>query len=136
MAQPSKRRVNTAARRLAAAAKAMGLDLNNLNIPTPEQGLQAQYRSQLEAESTLYYVETKGAGFKDKDCKECGLPFSSTHLAVSYCSDVCRQRALAKIGIPWNPYGKSETQRWDGRVPKTLGPTALELAKKAIEDDD
>lgn len=133
---PSKRQTNSAARKLAAAAKAMGLDLKSINLPTPEQGAQAQFRRQLEAESVLSYVETRGAGFKDRDCKECEQPFSSTHAAVAYCSDVCRQRALDKIGITWNPYGKSDTERWDGRIPKVIGPEALALAKKAISETE
>lgn len=131
---PSKRQATAAAKRLANAAKLLGINLNDISIPTPEQGLQAQYRRQLEAESVLFYVETRGAGFTDRECKECGLPFSSTHLAVAYCGDVCRQRALDKLGIAWNPYGKSDTERWDGRIPKVIPPKALQAAKKAIEE--
>lgn len=133
---PSKKQLASVTKRLQNAAAALGINLAELNIPTPEQHLAGQYRRQLEAESTLYYVEARGAGFKDKECKECHLPFSSTHLAIAYCSDTCRERALNKIGIPWNPYGKSDTERWDGRIPKTLGPKALELAKEAIKDGE
>jgi hypothetical protein len=115
------------------AAALLGINLETLNIPTPEQSQEAMVRRQIEAESVLAYVATKGAGFKDKVCKECELPFSSTYHAVAYCSENCRASALERVGIPWNPHGKTDLERWGGKVPKTIGPQATKRAKEAVE---
>jgi hypothetical protein len=121
--------------KLEASAKILGIDLSAISIPTPEQSAEAGLRRQLEAESVLYYVQGKGAGFKDKICKECELPFSSTYVAVQYCSELCRANALERLGIDWNPVGRTDSERWGNKIPKIVGPAALEAAKKVIEDD-
>lgn len=94
----------------------------------------ARERTELEAESVLYYISVRGKGFTARECSECNLPFSSTYLAVRYCSNVCRFKSLAKHGIAWNIYGKTDLERWDGRIPKTLGPTAFLAALFAVEN--
>ena len=126
------RRQSVSKTKLKNAAALLGINLETLNIPTPEQNAEAMLRRQIEAESVLAYVATKGAGFKDKECKECKLPFSSTYHAVAYCSEICRARALEKVGIPWNPHGKTDLERWGGKVPKVLGPEATRQAKESI----
>ena len=91
----------------------------------------AQLRVQLEAESVLFYVEHRGAGFTDRTCKECNEVFASSIMPVAYCSDVCRAKSLAKIGVLFNPYGKTDMERWGGRIPKT--PQAYIAAMEAVE---
>jgi hypothetical protein len=93
----------------------------------------ARQRVSLEAESVLYYVKVRGVGFSDKTCEECKQPFATTYGAVDYCSDLCRYKSLAKIGIAWNIYGKTDSERWDGRIPKVIGPAAFKAALEAVE---
>lgn len=96
--------------------------------------MMARERTELEAESVLYYISVRGKGFTSRECVECGLPFSSTYLAVSYCSNLCRFKSLAKVGIAWNVYGRTDLDRWGGKIPKTLGPEAFLAAVRALEN--
>lgn len=93
----------------------------------------AAERAELEAESVLYYVEVRGKGFHDKICKSCGQPFASTYLAVAFCSNACRAVEIAKSGVVWNLYGKTDLERWGGRIPKVIGPNAYIAALQAVE---
>lgn len=93
----------------------------------------AKERTTLEAESVLFYVLTKGDGFSQKSCKICNRIFASTYYAVAFCSATCRYKALAEAGIAWNIYGKTDLERWGGRIPKTLSPEALKAALYALE---
>jgi hypothetical protein len=93
----------------------------------------AQERVELEAESVLFFIASRGKGFTDKKCAECELPFASTYAAVAYCSNLCRFKNLAKNGIQWNPYGKTDSERWDGRIPKVVGPQALQAAWEVVD---
>lgn len=94
----------------------------------------ARERTELEAESVLYYISVRGKGFTAKECSYCEQPFASSYLAVSYCSNVCRFKSLAEHGIAWNVYGKTDLERWNGRIPKTLGPQAFVAAMMAVEN--
>lgn len=94
----------------------------------------ARERAELEAESVLYYIAVRGKGFSSRECEECQQPFASTYLAVSYCSNVCRFKSLAKFGIAWNVYGKTDLERWGGKIPKTIGPEAFRAAVTVIEN--
>lgn len=92
----------------------------------------AELRKQLEAESVLYFVEVRGAGFKEKPCKECGEMFAHPYqAAVAYCGELCRANSCAKLGIDWNPTGRTDIERWGGKIPKVLSPEALKAAKEA-----
>jgi hypothetical protein len=93
----------------------------------------AEERVTLEAESTIYYVSVRGKGFTDKICKQCDEPFTTTYRAVNYCSELCRYKSLAEIGIAWNVNGKTDLERWGGRIPKVLGPQAFKAALEAVE---
>lgn len=93
----------------------------------------AQQRAILEAESVIAYIDTRGKHFKDRDCKECGQKFAHTLTAVAFCSNVCRAKDLARRGIAWNIYGKTDVERWGGRIPKVLSPEGLKAALEAIE---
>jgi len=118
--------------RLSKLAAKLGMNVDNLleQVPLTEIGEEAQIRSQIEAESVLFYIETKGAGFEQKVCAnpKCQGLFLHTFSAVNYCSDDCRAWALAEVGIIWNFHRKSLSQRWNakgkGYVPKIIGVQA------------
>lgn len=118
--------------RLGKLASKLGINLDNLleEVPLTEVGEEAQIRYEIEAESVLFYIETKGAGFQQKVCKNpnCQGLFLHTYSAVDYCSDSCRAWALAEVGIIWNFNRKSMSQRWNakgkGYVPKIIGVEA------------
>lgn len=120
--------------RLAKLAEKIGVNLDSLleEVPLTEVGPEAVIRRQIEAESVLFYIETKGRDFKSKKCKDedCNRPFLHTYWAVEYCSEECRAYALAKKGIVWNIDRRSDSQRWDikgkGYVPKVIGPAATD----------
>jgi hypothetical protein len=124
--------------RLGKLTAKLGINLDNLleEVPLTEIGEEAQIRSQIEAESVLFYIETKGAGFQQKVCKNpnCEGLFLHTYSAVDYCSDSCRAWALAEVGIIWNFNRKPMSQRWNaqgkGYVPKIIG---VEAAAALVE---
>lgn len=118
--------------RLTKLAEKLGMNIDNVleAVPLTEIGEEAQIRNEIEAESVLFYIETKGAGFQQKVCKNpnCGGLFLHTFSAVNYCSDDCRAWALAEVGIIWNFHRRSLSQRWNakgkGYVPKIIGVEA------------
>lgn len=118
--------------RIGKLASKLGINVDNLleEVPLTSIGEDAQIRHQIEAESVLFYIETKGAGFQQKICANpnCGALFLHTFSAVNYCSDECRAWALAEVGIIWNFHRKSLSQRWNakgkGYVPKIIGAEA------------
>jgi len=107
----------------------------DISADLEDQIYRAALRRRLEAESVLYYVETRGAHFEEKECKNCGETFAHTHAPVAYCSDICRAESLKKLGISWNIYGKTDSERWDGRIPKVIEPRAYAAAREALEAD-
>lgn len=82
----------------------------------------------LEAESVIFYIETKGDAriWQRRTCKQCGGKFLSTYTGVGFCTNECRKDYLASKGLTWNPVGKTEAERWGGTIPKVIGPTATE----------
>lgn len=76
-----------------------------------------------EAEAVLAYVANP-RGFYTRLCKYDSERFVTNSKHSSYCSDRCRQRALADIGIEWDPT-KPQRERWGGEPPLTLSPAAL-----------
>lgn len=108
------------------------MNVDNLleQVPLTDIGEDAQLRYEIEAESVLFYIETKGAGFKQKVCKNpnCQGLFLHTFSAVEYCSDKCRAWALAQVGIIWNFNRRSLSDRWNvkgkGYIPKIIGVEA------------
>lgn len=145
MAQRKKNRKNELDRIAKLAAK-LGINVDNLleQVPLTEIGEDAQIRYEIEAESVLFYIETKGKGFEQKICKNphCGGLFLHTFSAVNYCSDACRAWALAEVGIIWNFNRRPLSQRWNakgkGYVPKIIGVEATAALVEAgyVEIDE
>lgn len=146
---PPRRRKNTQKNeldRVAKLASKLGLNLDNLleQIPLTEMGEEAQVRREIEAESVLFYIETRGAGFQQKACANpnCQGLFLHTFSAVNYCSDECRAWALAEVGIIWNFNRKPLSERWNakgkGYVPKIIGveATAALVGSGYVEIDE
>lgn len=101
-----------------------------------------------EAEAVLAYMDSHKR-FAQRPCKWCESTFASDRGNVAYCSDLCRQKALAELGILWNP-NKDPRERWDfkmvisdgvevltnenvSREPLTVPPPALVVADLALE---
>lgn len=82
----------------------------------------------LEATAVLLFLEHPEA-FIQKICKECQELFLTTYQFVSECSSPCRSKALARIGIDWNPM-HNQVERWArAKIPTgyTIPPKALEI---------
>jgi hypothetical protein len=132
---PPRRRKNSQKNeldRISKLAATLGINVDNLleQVPLTEIGEEAKIRHEIEAESVIFYIETKGAGFEQKVCKNpnCQGLFLHTYSAVDYCSDSCRAWVLAQHGIIWNFHRRSLSQRWNakgkGYVPKIIGVEA------------
>ena len=82
----------------------------------------------LEAQAVSLFLE-KPEAFIQKICKECGEHFLTTYQFVSECSSPCRSKALARIGIDWNPM-HNQVERWArAQIPTgyTIPPKALQI---------
>lgn len=109
--------------------------VNVSDLVTPEQKAAAEEhddmhdRITLEAESVVFYMETKNreAIFKRRVCTMCQKKFLSTYTGVSHCSRECTKEFLAQRGMKWNPNGLTEAERWGGTIPKIIGPVATEI---------
>lgn len=118
--------------RLKKLSATLGFSVEDLleAVPLTQIGTEAQVRFTIEAESVLFYIETKGKGFENKTCKHCKGLFLHTYSAVAYCSDDCRAYALAENGIIWNFERKRDSDRWNakgqGYVPKVIGVEATQ----------
>lgn len=87
--------------------------LLGLDVPTKASGPPRQVAKESrsrEAEAVIQFVETPRA-FAIVKCKNCGDEFLVNRGNVSMCSDTCRARALAKIGIEWD-WSKNPAERW------------------------
>lgn len=132
--------------RLSKLAATLGINIDNLleEVPLTEIGEEAQIRHEIEAESVIFYIETKGVGFQQKVCKnkDCEGLFLHTYSAVNYCSDNCRAQALSEYGIIWNFHKRPMSQRWNakgkGYVPKIIGVEATAALVEAgyVEIDE
>lgn len=85
--------------------------------------VQSRDESSLEAEAVLAYVDNPKS-FLRKVCKRCEEPFLANFQSVAYCSDHCRSRALAQLGVQWNPH-RSMQDRWRGNPPMIVPAAAL-----------
>lgn len=122
---------------LADALAILGVSEQNL-IPQQVLDEQDEIRTtkdwvDLEAESVIFYFETKGseAIWKKRICKMCNAKFMSTYTGISTCSVKCRKDSLAAKGLTWDPT-QSESERWGGTIPKFIGPEAT----KALQGVD
>lgn len=111
------------AKALALAASFLGVQVDEIEIPieTTEDKLS-------EVEAVLRWHQTRGEGFKQKECKNCGLVFAYSwdRDAISICSVHCAEAQLKKIGIKWNPH-KTARERWGKTAPLVVPPEALSL---------
>jgi hypothetical protein len=129
---PRKKNKKNELDRMALLAGKLGINLDNLleEVPLTEVGAEAVIRYEIEAESVLFYIETKGKGFQQKVCANphCQGLFLHTYSAVRYCSDDCRAWALAEVGVIWNFHKRPMSERWNakgkGYVPKIIGVEA------------
>lgn len=118
-------------------AELAGMDVEQVmeQIPSTEIGESAIERHSIEAESVLFYINSKGKGFIEKTCEYCKSPFVATYRAVAYCQDFCRARALEKQGIIWNYHNRLDADRWNiknkGYVPKVISAEATEVLKES-----
>lgn len=129
-------------------AELFGMQEHLPTEPTPSQNIVADNKSR-EAEAVAAYLE-KPKEFTKRTCKwsECGEIFAANRGNVAYCSDTCRQKFLASMGIIWDPT-KDPRERWDYKVvmtdtgemqlsektrePLTVPPPALVVADLALE---
>lgn len=126
----------TASEALANLQKLLGVDLSQaVKTEEVEEAVHEQTEFEsltdaraLEAESVVFYIETKGdqSIWKKRTCTQCGSKFLSTYTGVSLCTNECRKDYLASKGIVWNPIGRTESERWGGTIPRVIGPTATE----------
>lgn len=129
---PPRRRKKNDMDRLAKLAAKAGINFDALleEVPLTEIGPEAVERKSLEAESVLFYIQSKGKGFSQKSCTYCKGLFLHTYFNVAYCSDNCRANALAEHGIIWNSQRQNDSDRWNiknkGFVPKVIGTEATE----------
>jgi hypothetical protein len=98
--------------------------------PTPDIK-QEQETTSRDAEAVMAYVH-KPDTFKRVACKWCESVFAVDRANVAYCRDECRKKALAEIGIVWDPR-KPQEERWDYREPLTVRSEALVVADLAVE---
>jgi hypothetical protein len=103
-------------------------------VPDPTEVIEASTKqpAYYEAEALLLAIE-KPARFIYKICKreECKEPFGTNYRGVAYCSDNCRKKDLAKIGIRWSPE-KSQEERWGGEPPLIVPPSVVKLLKDLL----
>jgi hypothetical protein len=120
-----KREIKTA-REVAKLAKLLNLNVSDTEIKESARDIRAKTPPKyLLTEHCIRYLERPEAYLK-KQCKgpNCNEWFVTSYHAVAYCSDLCRKRRLAELGVDYNPSAKSLEERWGGEPPMVL-PTAL-----------
>lgn len=112
---------------LAQARELFDLDID---IPVP---VETESDLMHEAQAALEYWRSKGAGFKEKPCKQCGKIFAYKwdSTAISMCSIRCSKQALQEIGLDWTP-DKPLQERWGRTVPAVVPAEALDLLKDSL----
>lgn len=91
----------------------------------------------LEGSAVLLFLEHPNA-FIQKFCKECGEHFLTTYQFVSECSNACRAKNLARIGITWNPM-HNQSERWSrAKIPTgyTIPPKALQILLELAREQE
>lgn len=113
---------------LAKAKELFGVEINLDDLPVETPSDQAR-----EAQSAMWYFETRGVPFKEKPCKQCEKIFAYCWNvnSISYCSIACAKLSLREIGLDWNP-AKEPSERWGRHVPAVVSPQALDLLKDSL----
>lgn len=105
-------------------AALFGLELPEAPAPpTPDDEMASR-----SADATLIYFETPEY-FREVECKRCGHKFAVNMASVAYCSDDCRKKSLADIGIEWDS-SKPPAMRWGRHIPLVVPPQALALVQE------
>lgn len=92
----------------------------------------------LQAEGMLHILKA-ARHFIAKKCLECGEVFSTNYIGVSYCSALCRGKAIEKqMGIRWN-YETDHYANLGAEHPLVITPAVyqvlLEFARRVLEQD-
>jgi hypothetical protein len=117
---------------LAEVNELLGLDLK-VELP-----VETESDLMRESQAVLDYWQTKGAGFREKPCKQCDRLFAYKwdSTAIAYCSIRCAKLALQEIGLDWNPH-KPLQERWGRTVPEVVPAEVLDQLKDnlALQED-
>jgi len=119
-----------------ARSKSKLAELFGLEAPETPTGPTAQRikdDNSREAEAVLNYIE-KPKTYLNVTCRHCDKPFMVNRSNVALCSDYCRAKELAAVGITWR-WDRSPEERWyyvyDGdkrnTEPLVIGPEATEM---------
>lgn len=111
-------------------------ELFGLEAPAKPTGPSAQRVKQDKSREAEAVVEFMGApaNFLARKCRRCQKPFMVNRGNVALCSDFCREKELADVGITWR-WDRTPEQRWyyvyDGdkrsNEPLVIGPEATEM---------
>lgn len=82
--------------------------------------------SMLQAEGVLLFIQNAARSLLTKKCKECGDPFATQYINVAYCSNLCRGKAMSKVGILWD-YTKDHYRAMDADRPLVIGTEAYQV---------
>jgi len=126
--------------KLADKARALGIDLSDIDLPTTPTDTYED--TLLEAEAVILYFDLKGAGFRHQICPVCGNEFAYKYvveMAKMHCSNRCRRDALERRGMSWHP-GKPLETRWakgaaKGYLPLIVPAEALQAIREAMPDE-
>lgn len=90
--------------------------------------LESELEVLIEAQSVIYFIETKGRGFKKETCKTClrEFVFSYHYDGIKQCSIECMSKALEILGLTWTP-NKPLEQRWGRIIPAIVPAKVLDL---------
>ena len=114
-------------------AKLLGLE-DKLEELKPREATAEEKTASHEAEAVISFLRDPDR-FKIKTCGQCENTFAVDYPSVGFCSDRCRKVHLHELGIEWDP-SKSPYERWQGRVPLTVPPQALEIVQTLPEVTD
>ena len=140
---PQKRTIEKAQQGLLQMLQAAGMDVSEEDIKaayntahTPKEHPDS---AMLQAEGMLLHIRHASRHFIAKKCLECGEAFSTTYIAVSYCSALCRGTAIEKkMGIRWN-YDTDHYENLSAERPLIVGPQAyqelLAFARRILDQD-
>lgn len=95
-----------------------------------------------EAEAVLDFL-VNPKHYRNKECRHCGKSFTVNRANVALCSDYCREKELAAVGITWR-WDRTPDQRWyyayDGdprsTEPLVIGPEATEMLRDLPTNTD
>jgi hypothetical protein len=110
------------------------ISLGLLEAP-PEEPIETKTDLIREIQSVVSYYYSRGQGFTEKPCKQCGLVFAYSwdHDSIAYCSIRCANQALQEIGLEWT-LSKPPAERWGRTIPAVVPPQALALVGELLKE--